>query len=783
MKRVKILKRSIFSIIVSLLLVLIFGCQGAIPIVQGPSDDSGDKDYEEKIYKEDEEETYNENYEYVYTPAFDVKNIQCTKGVTLYCGDNLDGYKVNGLKVDFLEGSLTDKLQYGTVMVNDEVFGENFYNGGILKSAYYNNYSADYEYDKSGKLVSITDNVGSGNTYKYYYDFDGNLKLIMKKNNFNGVYEVCKAYIYGFEQYDIDYNKGENYYSEYTDIRKEYFYKYCSKDMLYQLYYAGKKELANGTQYVAEIDFENKSGSIFIYDKNGKITDNIYGDLIKGSQIINGGLRADDNVLFFINKRIYVVKEDEAVYEYNYNYNGNRYLTKKINGKYSYTYEYINNYMVSETCVGPENFTYTISYIFDAEFNRIGFYYDNEIFFYNVNILGNVDSIINAKGETVVKYNIDLFGNINYYIKEKDIFDIYNITPKISGPKKDDIGLYNSFIYKINQNFMYDRQAKKYHINENVIFDVETCAFTKSVKNDSEWVNFFNDPVNTYIAKMRQKQTSLDTVVREKVQSLIAETLYIQDISSYINTMVWGLSDYSRIAESEAYENEETLTFEEFSEAFLSSNPNFYDEHDIEFLLASFPNYRTLYNMYGGDSVQFTIMMMYQQYLIDQETSTCNLSYREDFDILADATGKSAGRADIFTSTLGDMGKIWGSQIYLVAKDTKYDILNAEIRRQNLTALSFVHDYNAKEYIMPYTGEFVFCGHFIYCNRYITYDTNSYGIVTFNIYENYKENFNYYFGNLYSYDTEKYIGVVEPIRYKGTAFTLVEIAARAAETT
>lgn len=801
MNKLKIFKRSLFTVVIALLLVGIIGCQTVTPIFT-PEPETEEDPVEDPIDDPFSAETYNEFYEYYYDSVFDINNIKSTDGVTLYCGDTLSGYNVSykdklNVTVDFFEGSLTDKMQYGTVMVNNEIFGENFYDEGILDYSYYNNYNADYKYDKDGKLISVEDNVNGANIYKYYYDNDGNLKLILK----NG--KPFKSYIYGFEDYEIDYeNSLVNYtkqperipqgysnfsefiygdyfyYTQYNDERKELFYKYCSKELLYVQYKTGSLEyrIKENTEYIVEIDFENHMGYLYVYENN-KIKYKEAGDLIVDKDF--------HRYLFFRVSIIECVESQQSgVLEYNYEYAGNKYLTQKTNDDGEnvnvYTYEYINNYVVAETCSGTDN--YSIVYIFDADFNRIGFYYNGEVFYYNINILGSVDSIINEKGEIVVKYLTNLFGDINYYMP---YFLPNKIPMAISGSRKDDIGIYNSFIYKINENFMYDRYDKKYHINKDTIFDVGACSFSNPAK-DAKLKSFIDDPINSFIAKQRQKQISLDTVLKEKLQSLVAESLYLEDITSYINTMVWGLSDYSRVIESESYEDEEPLTFEEFREAFLDLHPDYFKDYDLEYLLANFPIFKSEYEKWrkenpDEDINNFTMQKLYEEYLENFKNSTCFLTYREDFDIMADATGKSVGRADIFTSTQGDTGQIWGSQVYLLSKNTKHDISTAERKRQNLTSLSFIYD--GEQYIMPYTGEFEFRGHFIYCNRYIIYDTDMYGIITFEIFENYRANIDQSYGNLYNYDTQKYSLLVQHTGYTGNAFTLAEIAAKAAEKT
>lgn len=76
-------------------------------------------------------------------------------------------------------------------------------------------------------------------------------------------------------------------------------------------------------------------------------------------------------------------------------------------------YTYVNDIIVAETIENKEQQEVrTVNYIFDDNFNRIGFIFEEQSFYYIYDASGNVDAILNSEGEIEAYYQYDLLGNI-----------------------------------------------------------------------------------------------------------------------------------------------------------------------------------------------------------------------------------------------------------------------------------------------------------------------------------------------------------------------------------
>lgn len=117
----------------------------------------------------------------------------------------------------------------------------------------------------------------------------------------------------------------------------------------------------------------------------------------------------------------------------------------------------------------------------------------------------------------------------------------------------------------------------------------------------------------------------------------------------------------------------------------------------------------------------------------------------------------SRGRADIYTVVDNSRnGSIFGSQVYIVSKNTGADLSYAENKLARLTDYSS-YVFDEKNRFFTYSGEINFAGHFIYLNQYVTYKSTSGGVIAFDIMPNKPGSYNENYGNLYNFDTQRFV--------------------------
>ncbi|MCM1350603.1 MAG: hypothetical protein NC182_05310 [Prevotella sp.] len=140
---------------------------------------------------------------------------------------------------------------------------------------------------------------------------------------------------------------------------------------------------------------------------------------------------------------------------YKYDILGRR-VEKIIQGK-STKYIYDDNQIV-EMQIGED----TIQYNYDESNQIIGFSYQGKTYYYEKDILGNINGIINEEGKTIVRYQYDGYGN----------HQVYDENGK-ENKNEDFIGNINPYRYR---GYVYDVETQLFYCNSRY-YSPELCRW------------------------------------------------------------------------------------------------------------------------------------------------------------------------------------------------------------------------------------------------------------------------------------------------------------------
>ena len=232
---------------------------------------------------------------------------------------------------------------------------------GITKIAYQDGKILEYGYDEVGNIVSVTEN----GELKLSYEYDSLGQLVRENNLYAG-----KSYTYIYD------NAG--------NVLESKIYVYSTEEL-------------------TEAESEKK------YEYN----DNEWKDLLtifNGQEItydeIGNPLTYRDGMVFsWAGRGLSTVNIGEDVISYTYNSNGIR-TSKTVNGVTT-TYLLDDTKIVAETTEDT-----TIWYIYDENDLIIGFEYENQTYYFEKNVQGDVVKIYDKSGDVRSEYIYDAWGNI-----------------------------------------------------------------------------------------------------------------------------------------------------------------------------------------------------------------------------------------------------------------------------------------------------------------------------------------------------------------------------------
>lgn len=232
---------------------------------------------------------------------------------------------------------------------------------GITKIEYQDGRILEYDYDEVGNIVSVTEN----GELKLSYEYDSLGQLVRENNLYAG-----KSYTYTYD------NAGNILES------KEYVYS--------------TEEL---TEAVAEKKYE--------YNDNGwkDLLTSFNGQAITYDEIGNPLTYRDGMVFSWAGRQLGTVNIGEDVISYTYNSDGIR-TSKTVNGVTT-TYLLDDTKIVAETTEDT-----TIWYIYDENDLIIGFEYEEQTYYFEKNVQGDIVKIYDESGNVVSEYIYDAWGSI-----------------------------------------------------------------------------------------------------------------------------------------------------------------------------------------------------------------------------------------------------------------------------------------------------------------------------------------------------------------------------------
>ncbi len=285
-----------------------------------------------------------------------------------------------------------------------------------------NSYETEYEYLSIGNRTStMIKSITSGNT-KYSYKYD-------KLNNVTDIY-LNNTLITHYE-YDI-YNELISDEDYVNNIKTEYTYD----------------NEGNILTKVKENISTNENITTDTYEYNDSSWEDLltkYNDELITYDEIGNSLTIGSKMLTWINGRQLNTYEDSNIsISYKYNLNGIR-TEKVVNGVKT---EY---YLQGKNIIYEKTGNDIIYYLYDSD-GLIGLNYDENVYYYEKNLQGDIIAIKDSNNNTMAIYEYDSFGKIERIIDNngKLITDESNIA------------LINQFRYR---SYFYDNETELYYLN------------------------------------------------------------------------------------------------------------------------------------------------------------------------------------------------------------------------------------------------------------------------------------------------------------------------------
>lgn len=368
------MKTSVHNVVISILLIAVMlinfvACSGISsiikPIVPSDKDDKpevwNEEDYPNlpiasiEFYRNTPKEDLTNQSKILVS---DITGYNVQFSVDKYIG--LKSYSIGDIEVSF-ETYVDQYTIYDTISVDDEISLEKVYyqpesNESLeLNEIYADYYSVEIDYTDTGKVQGL---YYLSDYYLFEYETNDKLAYIYR----NG--EVWKHFVYD----DNGKISSETIsYQETDDLVKHYTY---SEN--------GSLVSVNGEKTLVPVRNEN--------------------DIVVGE---NTFVISNDNTISGVRGR------DSGTFEYNYAFNGKKYITSKVVNGVTTEYSYLGDKIVGLNANGD-----SVYYILDDNLNYVGLKYNGVKYYFAVDPFGNVMSLIDCDGNVVVEYVYDIWGTI-----------------------------------------------------------------------------------------------------------------------------------------------------------------------------------------------------------------------------------------------------------------------------------------------------------------------------------------------------------------------------------
>ncbi|MBQ4570750.1 MAG: hypothetical protein IJB21_03550 [Bacilli bacterium] len=372
-------------------------------------------------------EPYLEDSGHLYVGNYDINN--CLNGYIEYIKFSTDSeVDLDNNKIIYYQKKYSNQnfvssesIKYGnkTLTKTYEKLSSNFKNNIPNVETNFDNTKTHYHYNKDGMLVGVIvyDNFNNMIIEKHY--FYDSYNQIIKEECYNSV-DSNNNYIIRYE-YDFKGNivKKQEYSTEYDLI--------CEYEYVYDTYIPNNllsvvKRLPDGTE-TTEYNvtyFENFIKAIQTISKKGTN--------YKIKYLNNWITSIGNNKYYYDNQGLRIKKITENNEEFTYYYEDNRLVHMTFN---------IND--ISE---------HSITYLYNDTNQLIGLNFNDKPYFYNRDLTGNINSIVDINGKVMVKYYYDAYGKPTIQCLDQEDDD-YSVSYALS---KCNVFMYKGYIYDVETN-------------------------------------------------------------------------------------------------------------------------------------------------------------------------------------------------------------------------------------------------------------------------------------------------------------------------------------------
>ena len=390
--------------------------------------------------------------------------------------------------------------------------------------------------------------------------------------NLNGIY----ADYYSVE---IDYTDSGKIAGLYY-IDSYYIFEYDSSDRLIEIYrnadlwksftYNSQGKIVSETTYTTE---ESSFVRNYSYTQAGKLFSidgkNVFSVTKNGQNVVVNGYNfalANDNSVTAVSGKA------TGAFSYDYEFNGQKYLTSKTIDGITTKYAYLGDKVVSISKNSD-----SVYYILDNDLNYVGIKYNENKYYFSVDPFGNVMGLMDCDGNVVVEYLYDIWGSV----------------VKVEGALAESLGALNEIT---NLRGIYDFTLNVLFTGTDIYLPSYGTVISSSIENNisqavstHEWVQdaYFSRSAVTDFAKIHDKMVDVAVSNLQEAGLDVVSNLYALDKSGNtkrlvdIYTIDYGITPFSTmnlINGNQIYEviyhSPESMAFEELANKKLDAIAN-----------------------------------------------------------------------------------------------------------------------------------------------------------------------------------------------------------------
>ena len=416
---------------------------------------------------------------------------------TIYIGNSLKSIEYLDSDIEYLNGYI-EYFKFSAIVdidlyENEQIEVKKYYNtsGLIDKEVYLTNstslvkkyYHLDANFKNNG-VPNVEENFDGSKTY-YAYNMLGHL-IKMKKINAEGVILTNKNYIYD--------DKGQLIKENDISLNKSIEYEYDSNgNIVHLLEFDSNNSLTTKLNYYYSSNAPYNLLSVKSENINGLETCLWQVEYVDENPFVLKKI-CHNNTNYDIE---YYGKDISRIGSntYYYDHLGHRIRKELLNDNYM-NYYYCNNKIIHTDFNISDVSIDNISYLYDESDNLYALKMNNEYYFYDKDLTGTINGIVDNNGTCMVKYTYNAFGNPNIYIPLSTSDEKYSTAYNLSRV--------NIFLYK---GYVYDVETQLYWVSSRY-YSPELCRWIlpdsieyldpKSINGLNLYAYCGNDPINKY---------------------------------------------------------------------------------------------------------------------------------------------------------------------------------------------------------------------------------------------------------------------------------------------